>query len=306
MTPFAIAGLQLHLSAQHHNLDHILARMETLMFLYPWVQMVVVSELATFGGFTGHAQPLPSPAEEAYREFAARHKVWLIPGSLFEQADGVVYNTSPVIDPAGTVIARYRKLFPFLPYETGVEAGSEFCVFDVPEVGRFGMSICYDMWFPETSRTLAAMGVEVIIHPTLTNSIDRDVELSIARSTAATNQCFVIDINGSGDLGTGQSIIVGPMGDVLYKAGHGQEMIPIEIDLERARRAREVGLRGLGQPLKSFRDSKLDFAVYKDCQRCRDYLNTLGPLVKPLRGSRAGLTTAPQPVATNLFVPPGT
>jgi deaminated glutathione amidase len=83
-------------------------------------------------------------------------------------------------------------------------------------------------------------------------------------------------------------------------------MIPIEIDLERARRAREVGLRGLGQPLKSFRDSKLDFAVYKDCQRCRDYLNTLGPLAKPLRGSRAGLTTAPQPVATNLFVPPGT
>lgn len=263
------------------------------MFLYPWVQMVVVSELATFGGFTGHAQPLPSPAEESYREFAERHKIWLVPGSLFEQADGVVYNTAPVINPDGQVIARYRKLFPFLPYETGVEAGSEFCVFDVPEVGRFGLSICYDMWFPETSRTLASQGVEVIIHPTLTNSIDRDVELAIARTTAATNQCFVIDINGSGDLGTGQSIVVGPMGDVLYKAGHGQEMIPIEIDLERARRAREVGLRGLGQPLKSFRDSKIDFQVYKDCPRCQEYLSTLGPLEKPLRGSRAGLTVGP-------------
>ncbi len=263
------------------------------MFLYPWVQMVVVSELATFGGFTGHAQPLPSPAEESYREFAERHKIWLVPGSFFEQADGVVYNTAPVINPDGEVIARYHKLFPFLPYETGVEAGSEFCVFDIPEVGRFGLSICYDMWFPETSRTLASMGVEVIIHPTLTNSIDRDVELAIARTTAATNQCFVIDINGSGDLGTGQSIVVGPMGDVLYKAGHGQEMIPIEIDLERARRAREVGLRGLGQPLKSFRDSKIDFQVYKDCPRCQEYLSTLGPLEKPLRGSRAGLTVGP-------------
>ncbi len=304
MTPFAIAGLQLHLSAQHHNLDHILARMDTLMFLYPWVQMVVVSELATFGGFTGHAQPLPSPAEEAYRKFAERHKIWLVPGTLFEKCDEVVYNTAPVIAPSGEVVARYRKIFPFLPYETGVEPGEAFCIFDVPEIGRFGMSICYDMWFPETSRTLAAMGAEVIIHPTLTNSIDRDVELSIARSTAATNQCFVVDINGSGDGGTGQSIVVGPMGDVLYQAGHGQEMIPIEIDLDRARRTREVGLRGLGQPLKSFRDRKIEFDVYKGCERCTSYLNTLGPLMKQQRGSRAGLDQAPVPPSDKPGVPP--
>jgi deaminated glutathione amidase len=305
MTPFAIAGLQLQLSAQHHNLDHIKARMETLMYLYPWVQMVVVSELATFGGFTGHAQPLPSPAEDAYREFAARHKIWLLPGSLFEQVGDKVYNTVPVINPDGEIIARYRKMFPFLPYETGVEAGSEFCIFDIPDVGRFGVSICYDMWFPETSRTLAAMGAEVILHPTLTASIDREVELSIARTTAACNQCFVIDINGSGDLGTGQSIIVGPVGDVLYQAGHGQEMIPLEIDLDRARRAREVGLRGLGQPLKSFRDSKIDFRVYdKKCEQCRAYLHTLGPLEKPARGSRAGLDDVPKPPAELPDVPP--
>lgn len=289
MTPFAIAGLQLHLSAQHHNLDHIRARMETLMYLYPWVQMVVVSELATFGGFTGHAQPLPSPAEDSFREFASRHGVWLIPGSFFEKSGETIYNTAPIINPKGEIIARYRKMFPFLPYETGVESGIEFCVFDVPDIGRFGISICYDMWFPETSRTLAAMGAEVILHPTLTNSIDREVELAIARSTAATNQCFVIDINGSGDLGTGQSIVVGPMGDVLYQAGHGQEMIPLEIDLDRVRRTREIGLRGLGQPLKSFRDRKIDFTVYKDAPECRAYLETLGPLEKPQRGSRAGL-----------------
>jgi len=299
MTPFAIAGLQLQLSAKHHNLEHILGQMETLMFLYPWVQMVVVSELATYGGFTGHASPLPSPAEDAYREFAARHKIWLVPGSLFEQAGDRVYNTAPVIDPTGTVVERYRKVFPFLPYETGVEAGTDFCAFDIPGVGRFGISICYDMWFPETSRQLTAMGVEVIIHPTLTNSIDRDVELSIARSTAACNQCFVIDINGSGDLGTGQSIIVGPMGDVLYKAGHGQEMMPIEIDLDRARRTREVGLRGLGQPLKSFRDRKVEFPVYRGCPRCNEFLSTLGPLEKQQRGSRAGLERNPDATAVS-------
>lgn len=290
MTPFAIAGLQLNLSGRHSNLHHIIDRMEMLLFLYPWVQMIVVSELATFGGWTGNASELPNDAERKFCELAAKHNVWVLPGSFFEKADGVIYNTAPVINPAGEVIARYRKMFPFLPYETGVEQGTEFCVFDVPEVGRFGVSICYDMWFPETTRTLAAMGAEVILHPTLTASIDRDVELAIARSTAATNQCFMIDINGVGDGGIGKSIFVSPSGDILYEAGTSEEMIPLEIDLERVRRTREVGLRGLGQPLKSFRDRKVEFDIYKRTPENHAYLDTLGPLVKQSRGSRAGLS----------------
>ena len=90
-------------------------------------------------------------------------------------------------------------------------------MFDVPDAGRFGVSICYDLWFPETARTLAAMGAEVILHPTLTGTIDRDVELAIVRATAAQNQCFVFGINGFGDCGNGRSIIVGPAGEVLYQ-----------------------------------------------------------------------------------------
>jgi predicted amidohydrolase len=289
MNPFAIAGLQLNLSGRAPNLPHITDRIEMLQYLYPWVQMVVVSELATFGGWTGHAQPLPSDAEAHYCKLAAKHKIWLLPGSFFERTDAGIFNTAPVIDPEGNVIARYRKMFPFLPYETGVESGTEFCVFDVPEVGRFGVSICYDMWFPETSRTLAAMGAGVILHPTLTGSIDRGVELAIARATAATNQCFVVDINGVGDGGNGQSIFVAPTGDVLYQAGSAEEMIPIEIDLERVSRSREVGLRGLGQPLKSFRDRKVEFGIYRRTPENNEYLRTLGPLVKQARGSRAGL-----------------
>ncbi len=290
MKPFAIAGLQLHVSGRQSNLEHITDRIEMLMYLYPWVQMVVVSELATFGGWTGHAAPLPGPTEAAYCQLAAKHQIWLIPGSLYEKTETGIFNTAPVINPQGDVIARYRKMFPFLPYETGVESGTEFCVFDVPEVGRFGVSICYDMWFPETTRTLAAMGAEVILHPTLTGSIDRDVELAIARATAATNQCFVIDINGVGDGGNGQSLMVAPTGDVLYQAGHSQEMMPLEIDLARVGRSREVGLRGLGQPLKSFRDRKVDFAIYDRSKPQPPYLETLGPLEKMARGSRAGLT----------------
>ncbi len=293
MTPFAIAGMQLYLSAQRSNVEQIGARLDMLMHLYPWVQMVVVSELAAHGPFVGHAQPLPGPTEAAFQEMAYRHKIWLVPGSLFERRDDGVYNTAPVINPDGHVIARYRKMFPFLPYETGVESGAEFVLFDVPDVGRFGVSICYDMWFPETSRSLCAEGAEVILHPTLTNTIDRDVELAIARATASMNQCFVIDVNGAGDGGNGRSTFVGPVGDVLYQAGHSEELIPIEIDLARVRRSREVGLRGLGQPLKSFRDRRVEFAVYDRAHGGGAYLKTLGPLVKPARGSRAGLPPEP-------------
>jgi hypothetical protein len=137
------------------------------------------------------------------------------------------------------------------------------------------------------------MGAEVILHPTLTPSIDREVELSIARATAAMNQCFVIDINGVGDGGNGRSILVAPTGDVLYEATGNEEMLPIEIDMERVRRTREVGLKGLGQPLKSFRDRKVDFNIYRRDSGMDSYLHGLGPLEKMARGSRAGISTAP-------------
>lgn len=291
MTPFAIAGLQLEIHADRSNADHVRSKIELCMHLFPWVQMVVVSELATFGPLLVHAESMPGPTEAVYQRLAERHRIWLLPGSMYERTpDGLIYNTAPVINPKGEIVARYRKMFPFLPYETGVEWGTEFCLFDVPRVGRFGVSICYDMWFPETSRTLAALGAEVILHPTLTGTIDREVELSIARATAACNQVFVIDVNGSADGGTGRSVFVGPMGDVLYTAGHGPEIVPIEIDLDRARRSREVGLRHLGQPLKSFRDRRVEFSIYdRSRPENRAYLDTLGVLTKAERGSRAGL-----------------
>ncbi|MEQ9453188.1 MAG: carbon-nitrogen hydrolase family protein [Phycisphaeraceae bacterium] len=295
MRPYAVAGLQLHVSGRKSNLDHICDRIEMLMLLYPWVQMVVVSELATFGGWTGNAMQFPNDIEKRYCQLAAKHQIWLIPGSLYENTPSGIYNMAPVINPAGHVVTRCRKLFPFMPYETGVESGTEFCVFDVPEIGRFGVSICYDMWLPETSRTLAAMGAEVILHPTLTPSIDRDVELSIVRATAAMNQCFVIDINGIGDGGNGRSTLVSPTGDVLYQAGTNEESMPIEIDLDRVRRSREVGLKGLGQPLKSFRDRKVEFTVYDKASGVASYLDTLGPLEKMARGSKAGLAFGGSP-----------
>jgi len=219
---------------------------------------------------------------------AAHHRIWLVPGSMFERVGETIYNTTSVIDPSGTVIGRHRKLFPFLPYEEGVSGGSEFLVFDVPEVGRFGVSICYDMWFPETTRTLTAMGAEVILHPSLTGTVDRDVELSMARASAAMFQCYVIDINGLGAGGIGRSCIVDPNGTVLLQAGDHEQFLPLDVDLDLVRHHRRVGLHGLGQPLKSFRDRTVEFSVYDRSTFDDAFLRSLGPLEKHRRPGDEG------------------
>jgi len=173
-------------------------------------------------------------------------------------------------------------MFPFYPYEVGVTPGEEFCVFDVPDIGKFGVSICYDMWFPETTRTLSVMGAEVILHPTLTGTIDRDIELSIVRASAATNQCYFFDINGLESGGSGRSIICGPDGRIIYQADSNEELIPIEINMDRVKRSRELGVLRLGQPLKSFRDHIGQFSIYQNGAK-HAYLDSLGPLIKPSR-----------------------
>jgi len=287
MTPFSIAAIQMPVSAATENVTAMAQRLDVLMLRFPWVQMIVFSELCAFGPAPKNAQSMPGPAEIAFCELAARHAVWLVPGSMFERRDDWIYNTAPVIDPQGQVVARYRKMFPFMPYEVGINPGHGFTVFDVPKVGRFGVSICYDMWFPETTRQLASLGAEVILHPTMTDTIDRDVELPIARASATINQCYFFDINGVGDGGTGRSIVVDPSGSVLYEAGRGAELIPIEIDLDRVRRERARCVRTLGQTLKSFRDRPVDFPVYQRSEPTEAYLQSLGPLIKPTRAAQS-------------------
>jgi predicted amidohydrolase len=277
----------MRVSIDGDNLDAMEHRIAGIVHRFPWVQMVLFSELCALGPVPTKAQPMPGPVEDRFRAMAARHGVWLLPGSIFEAINGHLFNTASVIDPSGHVVGRYRKMFPFRPYEMGVESGEEFLVFDVPDAGRFGVSICYDMWFPETSRTLAAMGAEVILHPSMTDTIDREVELSIARTNAAINQCYFFDINGVGECGNGHSIIVGPSGYVIHKAGSGEEVMPVEIHLGRVRRDREVGIRGLGQPLKSFRDRRVDFKVYRPDEFDQSYLHGLGPLEKLSRPLQA-------------------
>lgn len=287
MSRFSIAALQLDLQ-NGINLDRLDQEIDLACRRFPWVDMVVIGELAAYGSRIAHAEEVSGNAERRMCEAARRNHVWLVPGSYFEKRDARIFNTAPVISPVGEVIARYRKLFPFLPYESEVTAGSEFVVFDVPDAGRFGVSICYDMWFPETTRTLAWMGAEVILHPSMTNTIDRDAELAIARASATINQCYFIDVNVAGELGLGRSAVYGPGGEIIHIAGSGREVIAAELDLEAVRSARKRGWLGLTQPLKSFRDSTVEFPQYALSSRHSSYLDSLGSLSMPTSFTRKG------------------
>jgi predicted amidohydrolase len=281
MAYLSIAVLQLELGIED-NLSIIEKEIDLVKKRFPWVQMVVLPELCTFGVSTELAVQMPGEVENCFREAALKNNIWLIPGSIFERSGEQVFNTAPVINPQGEVVARYRKHYPFLPYEKGVSAGEEFVVFDVPGAGRIGLMICYDMWFPETVRTLAWMGAEAIICPSLTNTIDRKVELAIAQSNAATNQVYFLNNNSAGRLAVGQTIFAGPDGQVIHQAGSGREIIALEMDFEHVRRVRERGLHGLCQTLKSFRDHAVDFPPYRNAQADPGAFAELGPLAVPI------------------------
>lgn len=277
MSHFSIAGLQLNLACGD-NLAVIAAQIQKTKKRFPWLNMIVLSELSSFGPEKKYAEILPSKTEKMYCQLAKENDIWLIPGSHYEQTDDGIYNTTSIINNQGEVVDRYRKIYPFYPYESGVCSGNEFVVFDVPQ-GRIGVAICYDLWFPEVARSLVCEGAEVLIYPTLTGTIDRPIELVMAQATAATNQSYVLAINTASTLGNGQSIVCGPDGKVIYQAGQCEEIIPVEIDFDLVRRNRERGLHGLGQPLKSFRDNSIEYSMYKDSKT--NWLNGLGELKVP-------------------------
>lgn len=282
MNTFSIAGIQMRVSAVTPNVEMMKLKIDITMNLYPWIEMIMFSELCAYGPLTYTAQEIPNNFEEEMKAMAKKYNIWLLPGSIFEKSDDKIYNTATVINPDGEIVTRYRKMFPFYPYEVGVAPGHEFCVFDVPDVGRFGVSICYDMWFPETTRTLVSMGAEVILHPTLSGTIDRDIELSIVRAMASVNQCFFFDVNGLDTGGCGRSVVVGPDGRVLHQSDSTEEIIPLELNMDHVKRSRELGILRLGQPLKSFRDHLGEFEIYHPGAKS-PYLDSLGPLIKPTR-----------------------
>jgi len=273
---FGIAGVQM--SVVPWDADATVTKMAEIVnrirHSFPWVQMILFHELCVSGlvqfaerpsleQWDRVRQPIPGPLTDRLCAIARAEGKWIVPGSMYERDGNLTYNTSIVISPQGEIVAKYRKIFPWYPFEAESTPGDEFCVFDVPFHGRFGISICYDMWFPEMIRTLAWMGAEVVLHPTMTPTMDRDLELVLSQASAIANQCYFVDINGVGPWGGGKSLMVDPDGRVLHKASTNETIITEMLDLERVTRVREYGNFGLTQTLKHLRDSDIRFPQYQ-------------------------------------------
>lgn len=239
---------------------------------HPQVQMVVFPEIHLYGEsdkveeaaawLDAAAQPLDGPRVTALSALAAAQGVWLVPGSVPELGeDGRVYNTALVFDPTGRLVTSYRKIFPWRPYETWA-CGSEFVIFDIDDVGCFGLSICYDSWFPESTRQLAWLGAEVVVNIVKTIGPDRAHELVLARANAIVNQVYFLSLNAGGPTGVGQSIYLDPDGAVLAQVpGDERAVTVVELDLDEVTKVRTVGTAGLNRLWDQLRDDDQAIAL---------------------------------------------
>jgi predicted amidohydrolase len=241
---------------------------DTHLFVHPELHLTGLGEATpeeTDERIAALAQPLDGPRDRALAQLAGDLGVWLVPGSFYERGeDGRIYNTAAAYSPEGRRVAAYRKVFPWRPYET-VAAGSEFVVFDMDGFGRVGLSICYDAWFPESSRHLAWMGAELILNLVQTPTSDRAQEVTIARANAIVNQVFVASVNAAAPNGLGRSLLADPQGRVRVESDSSETAVLTDvIDLDEVAAVRRYGTGGVTRPWRQYEgeDSTLALPLY--------------------------------------------
>jgi deaminated glutathione amidase len=199
-------------------------------------------------GFRASARPIPGPFTEAFGDVARRHDAWILAGSLAETSGdpGCPYNTSVLIAPDGAIAATYRKIHLFDvavddgPVDTEsarVSAGDQVVVADVDGV-LVGLSICYDLRFPELYRTLALAGAEVLAVPSnFTERTGRDHWEVLLRARAIENGAWVVAPGQSGgppgNPSFGRSMIVDPWGTVVAQAADGVGIVRADVETDR-------------------------------------------------------------------------
>lgn len=175
---------------------------------------------------------------EMLSQSARENKVYIIGGSIPEADGDKIYNTSCVFSPDGRLIARHRKMHLFdvelesLSFKESdiLSSGSGITVFDT-EYCRMGVAICYDVRFPELIRLMALEGSEVIVIPAAFNMTTGPAHWEMLfKARAVDNQVFMVGASpardeNSGYTAYGSSIIVSPWGDIIQKAGSGEEII---------------------------------------------------------------------------------
>ena len=215
-------------------------------------RLVVLPEYLQFrggdDGFRASARPVPGPYTDAFAEVARRHDAWILAGSVAEASghDTRPYNTSTLIAPDGSVAARYRKIHLFDvavdhgPVDTEsarVAPGDECVVAEVDGI-RIGLSVCYDLRFPELYRTLALQGAEVFAVPSnFTERTGRDHWEVLLRARAIENGAWVLAPGQSGgppgQPAYGRSMIIDPWGTVVAQASDGVGTIHADVETDR-------------------------------------------------------------------------
>jgi predicted amidohydrolase len=233
--------------------------------------MVVYPELHLFGSDTSAkalqeiAQSLDSKFVADLGEIAKRFGIWLIPGSIVEPApNNGVYNTALVFNPAGELVSFYRKIFPWRPSEP-FTMGSEFSVFELPGLGRVGLNICYDIWFPEITRQLTWMGAELIVNLVRTTTPDRKQELVLVQASSIVNQVYILSINAAAPIAVGRSIVTDPDGDIVEQALDDSNLfIYTDIDFDRVAQIRSQGTAGVNRMWEQFlpHDPDINLPIY--------------------------------------------
>ncbi len=200
------------------------------------------------------AQPLEGPVAAWARELAAELAIDLVAGSFSEIGDGgVLHNTSLHVTPSGEIRSAYRKIHMFDVVVSGTEyresavyePGEEIVVSQSAGGVGLGMTVCYDLRFPELYRILALEGARILLVPAaFTMATTRDHWETLLRARAIENQAFVIAANAIGEylpgrVVGGRSMIVDAWGVVLAQAGDSPCAIVAELDLDRQVRVRE-------------------------------------------------------------------
>jgi deaminated glutathione amidase len=225
----------------------------------PAADLVVLPEYVQFrgadDGYRSSARPIPGPTTAPFAEIARQHGTWILGGSHAELGDdpGRPYNTAVLFDRSGRLAATYRKLHLFDvavddgPADTEsarVSPGDRAVVAAVDDT-RLGLSICYDLRFPELYRALALAGAEVLAVPAVfTARTGRDHWEVLLRSRAIENGAWVIAAAGCGAGGPGaipawgHSLVVDPWGRVVADGGDGEGITRADLDLDAVTAAR--------------------------------------------------------------------
>jgi len=195
------------------------------------------------------AETLPGPTSDRLADLARKHRIHLLGGSILERSDdeGKCFNTSVLIGPDGRILAAYRKMHLFrVTLPDGVVfdeihhtvPGGDMVTADTA-MGKVGLTICYDLRFPELYRALTLAGAEIITVPSAFTAFTGEAHWQVLlRARAVENQVFILAPNQVGTSTTGvrfhgHSLVVDPWGTVLAEGGEDEELVTVEIDTAR-------------------------------------------------------------------------